>query len=519
MRQSQISPRMSNKAEQSEIQSADSSFYFGFLRFRNSFPKPGDEPNGFRMRQPSVRSNKELFMHNQSFSRLNRRNFIRATGAGVALFNILPSRLVNGAENPSPNDKLNIAGIGIGSQGGADVGEVAKLGHNIVALCDVDENYAAKQFAAYPKAQRFVDYRTMLDKMGKEIDGVVIGTPDHTHAVIALEAMRRGKHVYCEKPLTHTVEEVRKLMAAAREHKVVTQLGNQGHSSDSIRRLCEWVWAGAIGQVHTIYAGCDAFKNVYCQIPNLPKLSEKKDVPKGLDYDLWVGPVPFRPYSPLWVPWNWRGWLHFGGGVIGDWICHVVDPSFWALDLGAPTSIKAEALDYDLAKHGETYPRGSVITFQFPAKGQRGPVKLVWHDGDKTIPRPEGLPEDEKVPGTGAILVGDKGMIVHGSHGAGNCHLVPDKLMDQYGGKNAPAQKIPRVKGHAWDWAEAIRSGREAGSNFGYGGPLTEIGLLGLIALKFPGQTLEWDGAGMRFTNVKEANQHLRTEYRAGWKV
>jgi predicted dehydrogenase len=246
------------------------------------------------------------------------------------MFNILPGQLLHGAESISPNEKVNIAGIGIGSRGGADVDEVAGLGHNMVALCDVDENYAAKGFAKYPNAKRFKDYRVMLDKMGKEVDAVVIGTPDHTHAVIAMEAMRRGKHVYCEKPLAHSVHEVRELMAAARKYKVVTQLGNQGHASDTIRRVCEWVWAGALGKIHTIHAGCDAYKNVYCQIPNLAKVDEHHDVPKGLDYDLWIGPVPFRPYSPLWVPWNWRGWMPFGGGVIGDWICHVLDPSFCA---------------------------------------------------------------------------------------------------------------------------------------------------------------------------------------------
>ena len=450
---------------------------------------------------------------------MNRRQFVGRAGAGVAHFNILPGRSVNGAEGLAPGEKLNIAGIGIGSQGGADVGEVAKLGHNIVALCEVDENYAAKEFAKYPKATRFTDYRVMLDKMGKEIDGVVIGTPDHTHALIAMEAMRRGKHVYCEKPLAHSVEEIRKLMAAAKEHKVVTQLGNQGHSSDSIRRLCEWVWAGAIGKVHTVHAGCDAFKNVYCQIPNLPKLANKHEVPKGLNYDLWLGPVDGPAYSPLWVPWNWRGWLTFGGGTIGDWICHVVDPAFWALDLGAPTSVLAEVKDYDPAKHGMTYPPAAKFTFEFPAKGERGPVKLVWHDGNETIPKPEGFPADEKVPGTGAILIGDKGMIVHGSHGAGSCHLVPDTLNEKFAGKNAPEQKITRVKGHAWDWAEAIRGGREAGSNFGYGGPLTEIALLGLIALRYPGEKLQWDASAMRFTNKSEANSHLGTKYRSGWTV
>jgi predicted dehydrogenase len=454
-------------------------------------------------------------------TRIDRRHFIQRTagvGAGVALFNILPGRLLNGAEAPAPGGKVNVAGIGIGSQGGADIGEIAKLGHNIVALCDVDEKYAAKQFATYPNARRFTDYRVMLDQI-KEIEAVVIGTPDHTHAIIALEAMKRGKHVYCEKPLAHSIDEVRKLVAASQQYKVVTQLGNQGHSSDSIRRLCEWVWAGAIGKVHTVHAGCDAFKNVYCQIPNLPKLEQKQEVPQGLDYDLWVGPVEFRPYSPLWVPWNWRGWLHFGGGTIGDWICHVVDPSFWALNLDAPSSVLAEAKEYDAVKHGLTYPPGARFTFEFPAKGDRGPIKLVWHDGNETIPRPEGFPTDEKIPGTGAILIGDKGMIVHGSHGAGSCHLVPDSLNEQYAGKNAPAQKIERVKGHAWDFIDAIRTGRQAGSHFGYGGPLTEIAMLGLIALRYPGQKLQWDGKAARFTNHSEANAHVRSKYRQGWTV
>ncbi len=448
----------------------------------------------------------------------SRRRFLQATGTGAALFSILPGRLCAGAE-ASPNAKLNLAGIGIGSRGGAVVGELAGLGHNMVALCDVDEKYAAPEFAKYPKARRFTDYRVMLDKMGKEIDGVIIGTPDHTHAVIALEAMRRGRHVYCEKPLAHKVEEVRRLMAAAKEHKVVTQLGNQGHSSDSIRRVCEWIWAGAIGKVHTVHAGCDAFKNVYCQIPNLAKVDERHEVPKTLDYDLWLGPVQPRPYSPLWVPWNWRGWMHFGGGVIGDWICHVLDPAFWALDLGAPSTVTAEVTDYDLGKHGLTYPPGSRITFEFPAKEGRGPVKVVWHDGNTRIPRPPEFQADDKVPGTGAILFGDKGMIVHGSHGGGGCHILPTGLMEQHSGAHAPGQKIPRVQGHGWDWAEAIRAGRAAGSNFGYGGPLTQVGLLGLAALRFPGKTLRWDDAAMRFTNHEPANAEVGIDYRAGWSL
>ncbi len=450
---------------------------------------------------------------------VNRRQFLYRTGVSAALFQIVPSSVLSGADGLSPNAKVNVAGIGIGSQGGADVDAVAGEGQNIVALCDVDENYAAKKFAQYPKAKRFKDFRVMLDQMSREIDAVVIGTPDHTHAVIALEAMKRGKHVYCEKPLAHSVQEIRALRAAAHQYKVVTQLGNQGHSSSTIRRLCEWVWAGAIGQVQTVHAGCDAFREVYCQLRNLDKVDQHYDVPKGLDYDLWIGPVPFRPYTPLWVHWNWRGWMPFGTGTVGDWFCHVIDPSFWALDLDAPSTVQAEVEDYDPAKHGLTYPPGTRITFEFPAKGKRGPVKVVWHDGSSRIPKPNDFPAGENVPGTGAILFGEKGMIVHGSHGAGGCHLVPDEVMNQYSGQNAPAEKITRVKSHAWDWLEAIRTGRPAGSNFDFGGPLTEAALLGAMAIRYPGETLKWDAKVARFTNNDAANAYVNPPYRDGWTL
>ena len=450
---------------------------------------------------------------------MNRRQFLARSSAGVLLFDLFPRSIARGAGAPSANDKLNLAGIGIGSQGGGDIDAMAAEGQNIVALCDVDDDYAAKKFAQYPNAKRFKDFRVMFDQMGKGIDGVVIGTPDHTHAVIAMAAMKRQKHVYCEKPLAHSYGEVRALMAAAKEHQVVTQLGNQGHSSGSIRQLCEWVWAGAVGKVHTVHAACDAFKEVYSQKRNLDKLQQAYDVPQSLDYDLWLGPVQFRPYTPFWVHWNWRGWMPFGTGTIGDWFCHVIDPSFWALDLGEPSSVQAEVTDYDLAKHGLTYLPATRITFEFPARQDRGPVKLVWHDGDNRIPQPAGFDKDDKVPGTGAILFGDKGMIVHGSHGAGGCSLAPETLMDQYSGKNAPAQKIPRVKNHAWDWLEAIRTGRQAGSDFGYGGPLTQAALLGAIAIRFPGQVLEWDATAGRFTNCGEANSYLMPAVRPGWEL
>jgi hypothetical protein len=258
---------------------------------------------------------------------------------------------------------------------------------------------------------------------------------------------------------------------------------------------------------------------VYCQIPNLEKAKQHYDVPPELDYNMWVGPVPFRPYTPLWVPWNWRGWLPFGTGTIGDWFCHVVDPAFWALDLEAPATIRAEVTDYDPVKHGLTYPPGTKTKFEFPAKAGRGPINLVWHDGNTTIPRPAGFSVDDNVPGTGAILFGEKGMIVHGSHGATGCYITPQSLMDQHSGKNAPPQKLPRIKGHAWDWIDAIHTGRQAGSNFDYGGPLTELALLGVIAIRFPGEILKWDARNMRFTNHHAANAFVSPPYRKGWKL
>lgn len=423
------------------------------------------------------------------------------------------------AQDPKPFEKIRFAGIGVGSQGGSDVDAVVGEGATLVALCDVDSKYAAKKFSQYPNAKQFKDFRVMLDEYGKEIDAVVIGTPDHTHAVIAMEAMKRGKHVYCEKPLAHNIHEVRILMAAAKKYGVVTQLGNQGHSFGTIRQLCEWVWAGAGGPIHTIHCACGEFKDVYCQIRNLDKLAQHYDIPPELDYDLWTGPAQQRDYTPFWVPWNWRGWLPYGTGVIGDWFCHVVDPSFWALDLGAPTSVKAEVEGYDPKIHGLTYPPSTRITYEFAAKKDRGPVTLIWHDGNDVIPTPVDWPKDEEVPRTGAILLGDKGMIVHGSHGAGACHILPESLRDQYTGVNAPKQTLPRVQGHHWDWLEAIRTGRQAGSNFEYGGRLTQVALLGAIAIRFPGETLKWDDHAVKFTNNSTANAYLSPPYRKGWKL
>jgi predicted dehydrogenase len=446
---------------------------------------------------------------------VSRRKFLGVTGAAVTTFSIAPAHVLGGPGKTPPSDKLNIAAIGAGGRAADVINGV--MSENIVALADVDDRRAAATYEKFPAAKRYRDYRQMLDEMDKQIDAVIVGTPDHTHAVAVLNAIGRGKHVYCEKPLAHSIHEVRAMAQAARQHNVVTQLGNQGHSSNDIRRFCEWIWDGAIGNVHEIHAACDAFRELYCQINKLPALAERHEIPPELDWDLWLGPAAMRAYHPMYVPFTWRGWMTFGTGCIGDWICHIVDPSMWALDLGAPSTVQAEVDgDYDPQRHQDLYPAATRITFEFPAKGNRGPVKLIWHDGNAKPPRPELLNDQQQVPGTGAIVFGDQGAIMHGSHGAGGCVLLPESKAKEY---PVPEQKIPRVKDHFWDWLDAVRTERPATSNFDYGGTLTELGLLGAIAVRFPTQKLQWDTESARFTNLDEANAYLQPTYRTGWAL
>ncbi|MEK7678198.1 MAG: Gfo/Idh/MocA family oxidoreductase [Verrucomicrobiota bacterium] len=441
---------------------------------------------------------------------LTRRNFLRTAGAAAA-FTIVPRSWLGQGQTP-PSEKLNIAGIGVGGMGAGDIGAVAP-GNNIVALCDVDSRRSAETLKKFPDAKQYRDFRKMFDEMEKNIDAVVVATPDHFHAVAAMAAIKRGKHVYCEKPLAHSVHEVRQLMKAAQEHKVVTQLGNQGHSFDTIRNFCEWIWDGAIGNVHTIHAGCAA---VNSGLNQLSRLKEQHPVPPTLDWDLWLGPAPQRPYHPAYLPGSWRGWVPFGNGTVGDWTCHVVDPVFWALDLGAPKTIQAQVKDYDFKTQGDAFPKGEIITCEFPAKGKRGPVTMHWYSGTERIPRPEVLEQDDKVVDTGAVVLGDKGAIMYGSHGAGGVRLIPQAKMDAY---KRPEKTLPRVREHHGDWLQAIKNGTKAGSDFSYGGPLTELAMLGVIAIKLAGTKLEWDTQAMRFINSAEANQYINPPYRSGWTL
>jgi predicted dehydrogenase len=448
----------------------------------------------------------------RSNSDLSRRHFVTAVSAGLAGWTIVPRRAVAGGQQTPPSERLNIACIGVGGRGGSNLRGVAP-DNNIVALCDVDENRAGRAFQEHPDAKRYRDFRRMLDEMDKTIDAVVVSTPDHTHAVACMAAMERGKHLYCEKPLAHSVHEVRTLMQAAHKHHVVTQLGNQGHSSGSIRTFCEWIWDGAIGQVHTIHAGCAANNSALNQ---LSRLGEQHEVPATLDWDLWLGPALYRPYHPVYLPGSWRKWMPFGNGTVGDWVCHVVDPVFWALDLGAPVTIQADVGDYDPRTQGDTFPAGERITYQFPAKGDRGPVTMHWYSGTRRIPRPEMLEPEREPPKTGALVLGDKGAIMYGSHGAGGVRIIPEAKMREY---KRPEETLARVPGHHQDWLEAIRSGTKAGSDFSYGGPLTEIAMLGIIAIRHPGVKLQWDTQQMRFANCPEANSLVNPPYRDGWTL
>jgi predicted dehydrogenase len=446
---------------------------------------------------------------------LKRRTFLKTSAAAFG-FHFIPRHVLGGEGKLPPSSKLNLAAIGAGGQAAGDLSNMTS--ENIVALCDVDDRHAADMFKRFPQAKRYRDFRKMLDEQAAKLDCVLVGTPDHTHAVAAMATMNYGKHVYCEKPLAHSVAEVRAMREAARSRKLITQVGNQGHSFDSIRVFCEWIWDGAIGNVTEVHAGCDAFSDIYCQVRNLATVAKARPaVPKELDWDLWQGPAAVRPYNPAYSPFTWRGWTRYGTGALGDWVCHIVDPVFWALDLDMPTSIQAKTAGYDPAKDADTFPAGAQVTFEFPAKGKRGPLKLVWYDGNQRIPRPAELEAGRQVVGIGAVVIGDRGKIMYGSHGAGGCRLIPETKMQAY---KRPEPKIPRVRGsHQQEWLNAVREGRQADSPFEYGGRLSEIGLLGAISIRMSGQKLEYDEKAMRFTNVEEANRLLSPSYRKGWSL
>ena len=440
---------------------------------------------------------------------LSRGEFLGRAAIAAAAFTIVPRHVLGGPGYQAPSDTLNIAGIGIGGMGQNNVRSCVEGGENIVALCDVDRDYAGPVFKEYPKAKAYTDYRKMLDKQ-KDIDAVIIATPDHTHAVIAMAAMEAGKHVYVQKPLTHSVYETRMLTEAARKYKVATQMGNQGHSSEGVRLISEWIWDGAIGDVREVHAWTN--RPIWPQ--GIDRPTDKHRVPRTMDWDLWLGPAPDRPYHPAYAPFKWRGWWDFGTGALGDMACHIMDPVFWALKLHYPTSVEASATSVN----AETAPLASIVRYEFPARGAMPPVKFNWYDGGMMPPRPDDLEDGRRMGDRdgGVIFIGDKGKLMCGAYGK-NPRLIPEPAMKAY---TKPSKTIPRIEtSHEMDWVRACKGGEPASSNVDVSGPLTETVLMGNLAIRSLGQRLQWDGLNMLVTNFEEANQYVRREYRDGWSL
>jgi predicted dehydrogenase len=444
-------------------------------------------------------------------SRISRRSFIE-TATTLPAITIVPRHVLGGAGWVAPSDKLNLAGIGVGGRGADNLGELAS--ENIVALCDVDDERAAPTYNRYPKAKRFRDFRKMLESE-KAIDAVMIATPDHTHAVAAMAAIKSGRHVYCEKPLTRTIQEARALAQAAREAKVATQMGNQGMAFEGNRLIKEWIWNGAIGTVREVHVWSDRpsheGKLFWAQGIDAPK--DSVSVPSTLDWDLWLGPAPYRPYHPAYVPFVWRGWWDFGSGGLGDMGVHNLAPVFTTLKLGPPESVYSSST----LVYPDSLPLATVVHYDFPARDGRPPVRVHWYDGGILPARPPELEDDRTLPrDDGIIFVGDEGKMLVLGWGGESPRLIPETRMQAY---RRPARTLPRSAGHHREWIKACKEGTPTESNFDFAAPLTEALLLGTISVRLGGARLRWDSAGMKVTNLTEANDYLHYEYRKGWTL
>jgi len=488
-----------------------------------------------------------------SKSQLSRRNFIKKTGSVLAGISIVPRYVLGGAGKVSPSEKVSIGYIGVGSQGVRVLTDFLRQSEvQIVSVCDVNtgsddfkewgkgemlrrvrevlgdnswgrfangglgglypgqdivQRYYAKErgAASYDGCTAYTDYRELLEKE-KDIDAVVVCTADHSHAIISAAAMKAGKHVYCQKPMTHSVYEARKLAEAARECKVATQVATGNQASEDTRLLCEWIWDGAIGPVREVHNWSD--RPLWPQ--GLDRPDDTPPVPPILDWDLWLGPAPYRPYHPAYLPFVWRGWYDFGTGALGDMGCYSFDTIFRVLKLGPPTTVEATSTK----RYKETYPAASIVRYEFPARGDIPPVNLTWYDGGLMPPRPDELGENRALGREGLLFIGDEGKILCGFSGA-KPRLIPDSKMKAY---KQPPKTLPRSPGHDEEWIGACKGGKPAGANFEVAGPITETLLLGNVALRTR-KKLRWDGPNMKVTNVPEVNKYIANEYREGWSL
>ena len=478
-------------------------------------------------------------------NQISRRRFI-GLAATTGLVSIIPSHVVSGLGHVAPSDKLNIAGIGIGSKGKENLKNMSS--ENIVALCDIDHQYAQSCFDLFPNAKKFFDYRKMLDGMGKSIDAVVIATPDHTHAVSAMAAMQSGKHVYVQKPLTHSVYESRMLLETSRRYpNLVTQMGNEGHSAATVSEVCEWIWSGAIGDVDHV----DAWTNRPSWPQGLTRPEQGMWKPDHIDWDLFIGPAPMRPYHRAYHPWDWRGWWDFGTGALGDMACHILDVAFAAMKLGHPVSVEASSTAFNT----ESAPMASIIEYDFPARPKDSKIKInfpavtvFWYDGGLLPRRPEGFPEGELIgKGNGLIFHGTKGVLICEYYGT-NYRLLPESKFVKLQ-KPAPVLRRVGMK-HEMDWVRACKESPENRiqplSNFEYAGPLNEMVVMGNLAVRMKSlnKKLAWDGENMRITNLSDtdvirvvngipnqeprevilnarqaAEYYIRRPYREGWSL
>lgn len=479
-------------------------------------------------------------MHNTqimwTLSSLSRRNFLAAAGAPL----FFPAGVLgrNGATPPS--EKMNVAFIGIGGgYGNRALEELAS--QNIVAICDVDWRTRAEQHsnfapaieiaARHPGVKRFDDWRQMLTEMDKNIDAVVVCTPDHTHAIASITAMKMGKHVFCEKPLAHSIDEVRAMMKAAHKYKnVATQTGVQGHASEDLRSIVEWVRDGAIGDVKEVHlfegarqrpAGNRPRRSVYESIAHV---NDEIPIPAEVKWDLWLGPARERPYNPMYLPIRWRSWLDFGTGILGDHGPHYIDPVLWALDLKFPETIEAETdPEYDPEKNKQTFPMMSVVRYNFPARAAKPPVSLTWH-ANHMPPWPSYIKPEDKLPTGGGMLVGSRGAIVYGPIYNGKpratvenlVRLFPEELNRSY---KRPAKTLPRPESHWLEWIAAAREGKQPSADFSYGGIVTQVALLGDIAIRNKGTLLRFHAKSGKFTNSEAANQAFQSFARPGWTL